>query len=114
MVAEATDRQAIRFCLAGPRLSADKACTCAVLGMAKVQAMKERNDRVNGEFYVGPVYNYLEPSNGKIRNFDMGPVGNVMHGLGVPEDYERFILTKTSMVAASKASKLFQVNLKDG
>jgi NDP-sugar pyrophosphorylase family protein len=97
-----------------------KSATAGIYGFSKaryffeaLQVMKERNNRVNGEFYVGPVYNYLEFSNGKIRNFDMGPVGNVMHGLGVPEDYERFILTNTSMKAASKASKLFQLNQHD-
>ena len=66
--------------------------------------MKAQNARVNGEFYVGPVYNYLDTTNGKVANFDMGPVGNVMHGLGVPEDFEAFLQTQTSLRAALVAS----------
>lgn len=72
--------------------------------------MKAQNARVNGEFYVGPVYNYLDMTNGTVANFDMGPVGNVMHGLGVPEDFEAFLQTQTSLTAALVATEFCSGN----
>lgn len=48
--------------------------------------MVAHNDRVNNEFYLCPVYNYIR-----------GPIGykiinqNQMHGLGTPADLERYI-----------------------
>jgi NDP-sugar pyrophosphorylase family protein len=86
--------------------------TAGIYGFSKARyffealaQMKAQNARVNGEFYVGPVYNYLDTTNGKVANFDMGPVGNVMHGLGVPEDFEAFLQTQTSLRAAQVASE---------
>lgn len=47
------------------------------------------NDRVNGEFYTCPVYNYCIAAGQRIGiyNIDAGS----MHGLGTPEDLNRFI-----------------------
>ena len=51
-----------------------------------------RNDRVNNEFYVAPVYNYAIEKAGKfgIYNIDM----NQMHGTGTPEDLDKYIAIK--------------------
>lgn len=50
--------------------------------------MIAKNIRVNNEFYVAPVYNEMIKDNKKIvfKN-----VGENMHGLGTPEDLEKFL-----------------------
>ncbi len=52
-----------------------------------------RNERVNNEFYVAPVYNYAIDKGGKfgIYSIDM----NQMHGTGTPEDLDKYIEFKT-------------------
>ncbi len=49
--------------------------------------MIEKNIRVNGEFYVAPVYNEMIEAGGKITFCD---VGEKMFGLGIPEDLKIF------------------------
>jgi len=51
------------------------------------ERMIARDRRVNGEFYVAPVYNELIEDGSRIETHDIGPH---MHGLGVPEDLEAF------------------------
>jgi len=51
-----------------------------------------RNDRVNGEFYTCPVYNYLISRGMKIGIYDIEPTQ--MHGLGTPMDLNIFISKK--------------------
>ena len=48
-----------------------------------------RNERVNNEFYVAPVYNYAIDKGDKfgIYSIDM----NQMHGTGTPEDLDKYI-----------------------
>lgn len=55
--------------------------------------MIEKNIRVNGEFYVAPVYNEMIEAGKKIVFCD---VGEKMHGLGIPEDLEAFLKTELS------------------
>lgn len=50
-------------------------------------AMIQKNDRVNGEFYLAPVYNYLIMEEGKISPYFI----NSFHGLGTPEDLDKFL-----------------------
>lgn len=45
--------------------------------------MIARQERVNGEFYVAPVYNGLIVDGAKIGTYD---IGARMHGLGIPAD----------------------------
>ena len=53
--------------------------------------MIEKNLRVNGEFYVAPVYNELILE-GKIVTFqNIGTDADQMNGLGTPEDLELFV-----------------------
>lgn len=52
--------------------------------------MIEKDIRVNGEFYVAPVYNEMIEDGKEIRFKD---VGVKMHGLGTPEDLEVFLKT---------------------
>lgn len=47
------------------------------------------NDRVNGEFYTCPVYNYAISNGKKFGVFEIAP--EAMHGLGTPEDLEAYL-----------------------
>jgi dTDP-glucose pyrophosphorylase len=47
------------------------------------------NDRVNNEFYVCPVYNYLINNGSKIGIFNIE--SSKMHGIGTPEDLDAFL-----------------------
>ena len=51
--------------------------------------MIAKNDRVNGEFYTCPVYNYMIRKGYKIGVFEVAEKN--MHGLGTPQDYENYI-----------------------
>lgn len=57
--------------------------------------MIRKNIRVNNEFYVAPIYNEMIASGKKIvfKN-----VGDKMHGLGVPEDLEKFLDTSYTRI----------------
>jgi NDP-sugar pyrophosphorylase family protein len=48
-----------------------------------------QNDRVNGEFYTCPVYNYAIANGQKIGVFEISP--EAMHGLGTPEDLNTYL-----------------------
>jgi NDP-sugar pyrophosphorylase family protein len=52
--------------------------------------MIKENDRTNGEFYICPIYNRF------IRDslYIQGSIVDEMHGLGTPEDLEKYIITK--------------------
>ena len=50
--------------------------------------MIEQNIRVNGEFYVAPVYNEMIRNGKKIVFHN---IGDHMYGLGIPEDLEAFV-----------------------
>ena len=54
------------------------------------QEMIKRDLRVNGEFYVAPVYNQLIAAHRKIVAFNVGAESSGMHGLGIPADLEAF------------------------
>jgi NDP-sugar pyrophosphorylase family protein len=78
--------------------------TCGVYGYSKARffvdsynEMVAAKDLTNNEFYVAPTYNYLIAKGEKIKVRDLGPAGKVMHGLGVPEDYELFLKSEVSL-----------------
>ena len=48
-----------------------------------------RNDRVNNEFYVAPVYNYSIQKGGKFGIYSIDKTQ--MHGTGTPEDLDKYI-----------------------
>ena len=56
--------------------------------------MINKDIRVNNEFYVAPVYNEMIKAGRKIVFCD---VGEKMHGMGTPEDLEKFISNMVSM-----------------
>jgi dTDP-glucose pyrophosphorylase len=53
--------------------------------------MRDRRDMTNGEYYVAPSYRYLIEQGAEVRVIDLGPIGDVMHGMGIPQDYEAFL-----------------------
>ena len=61
--------------------------------------MIQKNIRVNGEFYVAPVYNEMIEAGMKLVYKD---VGIKMHGLGTPEDLEAFMQTPLSRTCLMK------------
>ncbi len=53
--------------------------------------MIEKGIRINGEFYVAPVYNEMILASKEIGYYNIGDEKNGMFGLGTPEDYEYFL-----------------------
>jgi NDP-sugar pyrophosphorylase family protein len=71
------------------------------------EAMKEAGAKASGEYYVGPSYNFLDRSKGPVFNFPVGNIGDVMFGLGVPEDLDRFLAHPISLESNKRAGALF-------
>lgn len=82
----------------------------ARIAFAAIEEMMAKEHRTNGEFYVAPSYGYLVKKNKKIRTIDLGPVSQVMHGLGTPVDYENFLCSSVSRTASDKAQKIIGNN----
>lgn len=79
----------------------------AGLMLGALNQMVEAQDDAFGEFYVAPSYHYLIKLGRTIGATNLGPVGKVMHGLGVPDDYEAFLKEQVSELAKDKALSLF-------
>ena len=61
--------------------------------VAAAEEMVRRDLRVNGEFYVAPIYNMLIERGMKIIVKPTGREYDGMHGLGTPEDLDRFLVS---------------------
>lgn len=61
-----------------------------------VEQMVAGDLRVNGEFYVAPVYNELIKRGEKIAIYDIGKEGDGMYGLGIPADLQAFLSADVS------------------
>jgi NDP-sugar pyrophosphorylase family protein len=59
--------------------------------------------RVNGEFYVAPVFNEIIADGARVGSFDVGAVGAGMYGLGTPPDLTSFLATQASRTATQAA-----------
>lgn len=59
--------------------------------VAAAADMIANNDRVNGEFYTCPVYNYMIRSGLKIGVYEIPQ--SAMHGIGTPEDLDAYLRT---------------------
>ena len=53
--------------------------------------------RVNGEFYVAPVYNELIEAGARVEVYNIGPLGDLMHGLGTPADLDAYLARRAEM-----------------
>lgn len=56
-----------------------------------VQFLKVNNMRVNNEFYLAPSFDFLIQNGFEVQVNNVGNHGNVVHGLGTPEDLEAFL-----------------------
>lgn len=65
------------------------------------EAMIAAGQRVNGEFYVAPVYDRLIAEGARIECFGIGGIGAGMHGIGVPADLDAFLATEVSRRAVA-------------
>jgi dTDP-glucose pyrophosphorylase len=65
------------------------------------KAMIAADERVNGEFYVAPVYNHLIGEGAQVGVDNVGAEGDGMYGLGIPADYEHFVSLPIARRAAS-------------
>ena len=59
--------------------------------VSSAEEMISAKERVNGEFYVAPVYNRLIDSGYKVGIFNVGSEGSGMYGLGTPADLISFL-----------------------
>ena len=55
-----------------------------------IKRMMDANDRVNNEFYVAPVYNYLISDNLQISADFIGEIDHEVRGTGTPNDLRNF------------------------
>lgn len=72
-----------------------------------IEDMRNDGSSVNGEFYVGPAYNCIIRTGGRVVFTNLGPITRTMFGMGIPADLDHFISTETSFLAARKAEDLF-------
>lgn len=61
--------------------------------VSAAETMIAKGLKVNGEFYVAPVYNELISQGKRIGFYNIGSVGNGMYGLGTPDDLNAFMQT---------------------
>lgn len=64
------------------------------------ERMIARDLRVNGEFYVAPVYNEMIAAGSRIGVRAVGDAGRGMHGLGIPADLDAFLALPLARAAA--------------
>jgi hypothetical protein len=57
--------------------------------------------RVNGEYYVAPVYNLLIETGQRVGIYNVGAEANGMYGLGTPSDLELFLRSSVAKRATS-------------
>ena len=67
--------------------------------VSAAEIMIAKDLRVNGEFYVAPVYNELISRGQIIGYYNIGRVGSGMYGLGIPDDLNMFIKSTVSAKA---------------
>lgn len=70
--------------------------------VAYAHKMIDANLRVNGEFYVAPVYNQMIAKKGKIAIYNIGTDTEGMYGLGIPEDLNNFLTLDVCKKAIKK------------
>lgn len=66
------------------------------------QEMFSAKDSTLGEYYVAPAYNYIIKQGNPVSVVNLGPVGTVMHGLGIPVDFESFLEKPVSRQAVAR------------
>ena len=69
--------------------------------VAAADAMIAQDLRVNGEFYVAPVYNELLKAGAALSYYNVGRAEDGMYGLGTPSDLAAFEALPLSQIAAA-------------
>jgi len=69
--------------------------------VAAADQMIDADIRVNGEFYVAPVYTTMATNGAEIVCHSIGKVGAGMHGIGVPIDLDDFLKSPVSQKAVA-------------
>jgi NDP-sugar pyrophosphorylase family protein len=64
--------------------------------------MVSAEDRVNGEFYLAPTYNYMIGDRQVVSYLNVGEIDVNVHGLGTPEDLVKFESNPISLKHAAK------------
>ncbi len=64
-----------------------------------IDKMIKDRSKVNNEYYIAPVFNYLVKDGHKISTYNTGRVNDIMFGLGIPEDYKNFLKNPISIEA---------------
>jgi dTDP-glucose pyrophosphorylase len=68
------------------------------------EAMIAADERVNGEFYVAPVYNRLIADGYRVAIHNIGAEGRGMYGLGTPADLDKFLALPWSAEAVARCA----------
>jgi NDP-sugar pyrophosphorylase family protein len=79
----------------------------AKLCSSAISQMKKAQFKVNGEFYLAPAYNFMPEHSSPIHHINLGPVGNVMYGLGTPVDYQNFLVSSKFPEALNRTIDIF-------
>ncbi len=70
------------------------------------QEMFSAKDSTLGEYYVAPAYNYIIKQGHPVSVVNLGPVGTVMHGMGIPVDFESFLEKPVSRQAVARIQNI--------
>ena len=89
-----------------------KVATVGIYGFSSASVMLEAfqemfsaKDCTLGEYYVAPAYNYIIKQGHPVSVVNLGPVGTVMHGLGIPVDFESFLEKPVSRQAVARIQR---------
>jgi NDP-sugar pyrophosphorylase family protein len=74
-----------------------------------IRRMRSDGAMVNGEYYVGPSYNYVLPEEGVVRGHNLGPITGSCFGLGIPDDLGNFLSDSRGMQAVKSASIALEI-----
>jgi NDP-sugar pyrophosphorylase family protein len=75
--------------------------------------MVSAKDRVNGEFYLAPTYNYMIGNGQVVSYLNVGEIDVNVHGLGTPEDFAKFESNPLSLKHATKIKEKLSLNFKN-
>lgn len=79
--------------------------------ISSFEQMIAADDRVNGEFYLAPTYNYLIKEGKKISYLNIGEIDLDVHGLGTPKDFAKFESNPKSNIHAQLIKKKFNIEI---
>jgi NDP-sugar pyrophosphorylase family protein len=74
----------------------------AAVMLGAFQEMFSAKDSTLGEYYVAPSYNYVIKQGHPVSVVNLGPIGTVMHGMGIPVDFESFLEKPVSRQAVAR------------